>query len=187
MAYGSLSFPILLTAIHTGLRKSELFRLEWSDIDFEREVLTITAKGEEHTKSYRNREIPMTDQLTKCLKSIPRISNWVFCKEDGERYSGWIITSLENTAKKAGIKRFTFHSLRHTFGSHLVMDGVDLPTVQKLMGHAEISTTMIYAHLAPDHLRKAIYRLSSRFNGTSPKVCPSMRIWQNLRSVSQGT
>lgn len=157
-------YPILLTGIHTGLRKSELFRLEWSDIDFERGIITVTAKGKEHTKNYRNREIPMTEQLIDCLKAIPRVSNWVFAKENGERHAGWIIKSLENTANKAGIKRFTFHALRHTFGSHLVMDGVDLPTVQKLMGHADISTTMIYAHLAPDHLKNAIERLSSRFN-----------------------
>lgn len=62
-------YPILLTAIHTGLRKSELFRLEWSDIDFERASLTVTAKGIEHTKNYRNREIPMTEQLSEGLKN----------------------------------------------------------------------------------------------------------------------
>jgi len=160
-------YPILLTGIHTGLRKSELFRLEWSDIDFERGVLTVTAKGEEHTKSYLNREIPMTSQLIDCLKAIPRVSNWVFIKENGDRYAGYIKRSLKTAVKRAGIKAFTLHDLRHTFASHLVMDGVDLPTVQKLMGHADISTTMIYAHLAPDHLKNAIDRLSSRFNGTN--------------------
>jgi site-specific recombinase XerD len=88
----------------------------------------------------------------------------VFSKENGSRYSGW----METAGKKAGNPRFTLHDLRHTFASHLVMQGVDLPTVQKLMGHSKISTTMIYTHLAPDHLKKAIYRLSSRFdNGTN--------------------
>ena len=88
-------------------------------------------------------------------------------KKDGNRYSGWMIRSLESTAKKAEIPRFTLHDLRNTFASHLVMEGVDLPTVQKLMGHADISTTMIYAHLAPDHLKAAVNRLNSRLeNGT---------------------
>ena len=169
--------PIILTAIHAGLRKSELFRLEWNDVDFERKSITVTAKGDEHTKNYRNREIPMTEQLLNCLKNLERKSVWVFSKENGERYSGWIRRSLETLAKIAGIKRFTLHDLRHTFASHLVMDGVDLPTVQKLMGHASITTTMIYAHLAPDHLKNAIERLSSRFdNGTNlahPQKSPS--------------
>jgi integrase len=155
-------YPILLTAIHTGLRKSELFRLEWNDIDFEREVITVTAKGEEHTKNYRNREIPMTDQLIECLITLPRKSNWIFTKEDGERYVGWIRSSLKLTIQKARIERFTLHDLRHTFASQLVMEGADLPAVQKLMGHSKITTTMIYAHLAPDHLKGTIKRLSSR-------------------------
>jgi integrase len=157
-------YPILLTAIHTGLRRSELFRLEWKDIDFEREILTVTAKGEEHTKNYRNREIPMTDQLFGCFLKLPRKSNWIFTKENGERYVGWIRSSLELTVHKARIDRFTLHDLRHTFASQIVMDGADLPTVQKLMGHSKITTTMIYSHLAPDHLKGAIKRLSSRFN-----------------------
>ena len=160
--------PIILTAIHTGLRRSELFRLEWSDVDFERECIVVTAKGEEHTKNYLNRELPMTDQLIECLKGIQVKGNWVFSKDDGSRFSGWVRKSIETARKKAGIQRFTLQSLRHTFASHLVMEGVDLPTVQKLMGHSKITTTMIYAHLAPDHLKNAIHRLGSRFknNGT---------------------
>ena len=66
---------IILTATHAGLRKSELFRLEWKDVDFNRGCIIITAKGEEHTKNYRNREIPMTDQLIEKLKQHPRRSN----------------------------------------------------------------------------------------------------------------
>jgi site-specific recombinase XerD len=51
-------------------------------------------------------------------------------------------------------------SLRHTFASHLVMSGVDLPTVKKLMGHSDIETTMIYSHLADEHVDKAVENLS---------------------------
>ena len=63
-------------------------------------------------------------------------------------------------AKKCGFPDVTkIHSLRHTFASHLVMNGVDLPTVKQLMGHSDIGTTMIYAHLDPDHLVTAIDKL----------------------------
>jgi len=159
--------PIIITAIHTGLRKSELFRLEWSDVDLTNRRISVTAKEDEHTKNYKNRDIPMSIQLVECLSNLERKSSWVFSKKDGSRYSGWIRKSLESIAIKTGIQRFTMHDLRHTFASQLVMEGIDLPTVQRLMGHANISTTMIYAHLAPDHLKGAINRLSMRFvNGT---------------------
>ena len=80
---------------------------------------------------------------------------------------GGLITPLQfaefvtrNAAKAAGIESLTkVHTLRHTFASHLVMKGVDLPTVKKLMGHSDIQTTMVYAHLAPDHLAEAVDRL----------------------------
>ena len=59
----------------------------------------------------------------------------------------------------AGIKHLTFHEMRHTFASHLVMNGTDLPSIQALMGHADIKTTMRYSHLAPEHLHKAVHKL----------------------------
>ena len=63
-------------------------------------------------------------------------------------------------AKEAGVKDLTsIHAMRHTFASQLVMNGVDLPTVQRLMGHTDIQTTMIYAHLAPDHLADAVDKI----------------------------
>ncbi|UCD95662.1 MAG: tyrosine-type recombinase/integrase, partial [Candidatus Zixiibacteriota bacterium] len=63
---------------------------------------------------------------------------------------------LIQIAKEAGIEGLTkVHTLRHTFASRLVMQGVNLPTVKKLMGHSDIQTTMIYAHLTPDHLADA--------------------------------
>jgi site-specific recombinase XerD len=69
-------------------------------------------------------------------------------------------TQLIQLAAQAGVENLTkLHTLRHTFASHLVMNGVDLPTVMKLMGHSDIQTAMIYAHLAPDHLANAVTKL----------------------------
>jgi len=68
---------------------------------------------------------------------------------------------FSSALKKAGIKDFRFHDLRHTFGSHLVMQGVDLRTVQQLMGHKEISITMRYSHLSPEYVQKAMERLDN--------------------------
>jgi site-specific recombinase XerD len=72
-----------------------------------------------------------------------------------------LFRELQRTAKKAKIKKHvTVHMLRHTYASHLVMNGVDLRTVQELLGHSSIKTTQRYAHLAPDHLQDAIKKIS---------------------------
>jgi site-specific recombinase XerD len=79
---------------------------------------------------------------------------------DGEKIKEKLRRQLIRIAEKAKINNLTkLHSLRHTYASHLVMKGVDLPTIQKLMGHSDIQTTMIYSHLAPDHLADAVERL----------------------------
>ena len=82
---------------------------------------------------------------------------------ESDKSHNMLRNELIKIAEKAGIEDFTkVHTLRHTFASHLVMQGVDLPTVQRLMGHASVETTMIYAHLAPDHLSKAVNKLPIR-------------------------
>ena len=89
-----------------------------------------------------------------------RRDGFVFCEKNGSQLKTKLRERLIRIAKQAGIEDLTkLHTLRHTFASHLVMKGVDLPTVQKLMGHSDIQTTMIYAHLAPDHLADAVNKL----------------------------
>ena len=65
-------------------------------------------------------------------------------------------TAFTHAVRQAGMTDFTFHDLRHTFASRLVMSGVDLPTVQALMGHKDISMTLRYTHLSSDHKQRAV-------------------------------
>ncbi|MCZ6595224.1 MAG: site-specific integrase [Bacteroidetes bacterium] len=135
--------------------ESELFRLEWEDVDFERQCIAVVNKEEAHTKNYQNREIPITSLLAEKLKKLKdeaknKTGN-VFIKSDGTPHRGELRWTLARILKQTQIKPFTLHDLRHTFASHLVMEGVDLPTVQKLVGHRDIKTTMIYAHLSQDY------------------------------------
>ncbi|MFH1116796.1 MAG: site-specific integrase [Pseudomonadota bacterium] len=75
--------------------------------------------------------------------------------KDGEKYQK-MRTGFRNAVKRSRIPHVRFHDLRHTFASHLVMGGVDIRTVQELLGHRDIRMTMRYSHMAPDHMRKAV-------------------------------
>jgi integrase len=158
-------YPIYFTYLNTGMRKTELLYLEWEDIDFRRRKIKIRQKDDWQPKS-SEREIPINGQLLELLKNLKAsndqglCSRWAFPHADGGRLRTKLREKMIEIAEQAGIENLTkLHTLRHTFASHLVMKGVDLPTVKKLMGHADIQTTMIYAHLAPDHLAEAVDRL----------------------------
>ncbi len=94
------------------------------------------------------------------IKRLPD-SPWFFCKKNGERY-GNVRKAFEGTRKRPGIVDFRFHDLRHTFASHLVMAGVDLRTVQELLGHKSFEMTLRYAHLSPEHKKAALDTLCDK-------------------------
>ncbi|MDP2897870.1 MAG: tyrosine-type recombinase/integrase [bacterium] len=156
--------PIFYTYLNTGMRREELVNLEWSDIDWQNKQIRIINKEKKryHPKGQKERFIPIKDDLMAILKEQKRKANgsYVFGTTNGEPRHNNILRELKRAAKRAGIEHITIHMLRHTFASHLVMAGVDLPTVQKLLGHSSITTTMIYAHLSPGHLRSAIEKIN---------------------------
>ncbi len=144
----------------TGMRKAELVNLEWSDIDFEQKTLRIQRKAFWVPKA-GERTIPLVEGLLNALNGLPRTSNFVFVDKKGRQFNPNRIRHIViKAAKIAGIKDLTeVHALRHTFASQLIMKGVDLPSVQKLLGHQKIETTMIYTHQTTQHLRDAIAKL----------------------------
>lgn len=155
--------PIFFTFLSTGLRLGELVNLQWGDIDLARKVLKVRKKTD-WTPKAGERQVPLNSGMIALLKRIrPQRfdrDSYIFTRRDGQKLGGKLRKALESTAKKAGLYDVTkVHTLRHTFASHLVMKGVDLPTVQRLLGHSDIQTTMIYAHLAPEHLAGAVDKL----------------------------
>jgi integrase len=145
--------PIVLTALYTGMRKSEILKLKWEAVDLEHRIIFV-----KDTKNNQVREIPINNLLTSALKEIRFKSPYVFSNKNGRPY-GTVRKSFEGAVKKADIKDFRFHDLRHTFASHLVMSRVDLMTVKELLGHKTIKMTLRYAHLPPSHKRRAIESL----------------------------
>ncbi len=157
--------PIFYTFLHTGMRKSELENLTWADIDFDRKKIKIRYKDNWSPKT-SEREIPINNGLFNLLVRHKKLYSVDSCPyifhDDGVKINpNYLRRRLILLAKACGFQDVTkIHTLRHTFASHLVMGGVDLPTVKKLLGHADIETTMIYAHLADEHVDKAVDQLS---------------------------
>jgi len=156
-------YPVFYTFLNTGMRKGELENLEWSDVDFERRKIKIQIKNGWRPKT-SEREIQMNDGLFELLKKHKAETqnglSYVFHKKGAPIEPNLLRKRLMSITKKCGFPDVTkIHTLRHTFASHLVMKGVDLPTIKKLMGHSDIETTMIYSHLADEHVDKAVERL----------------------------
>ena len=156
-------YPIFFAFLNTGMRKGELLNLEWADVDFDRRKIKIRAK-DDWTPKTAEREIPINNQLIEVLKRLKgnhKKGTLVFQDErSGPIENNRLRKRLMSLTKRCGFPDATkLHTLRHTFASHLVMKGVDLPTVSKLMGHTDIETTMIYSHLADSHVDKAVEKL----------------------------
>ena len=151
-------YPIVFMALNTGMRKSEILNLKWSNIDLKHDLILL-----EKTKNGERREIPINQALKRVLLDLftkRRLdTDYVFINpETGKRYTN-IKRSFRTACKKAGIRDFRFHDLRHTFASQLVMSGVDLKTVQELLGHKDISMTLRYSHLSQAHKKEAVKTL----------------------------
>ncbi len=157
--------PIVTTALHTGMRKGEILNLKWSNVDFKNRVITV-----EGTKNGEIRKIPMNEKLTLTLERAKKVAKGEFVFSEGGKPYLDVKTGWWTALKKAKIENFRFHDLRHTFGSRLGMAGVDIRTIQKLMGHEDITMTMRYSHPTPDHIRKAVEVLEKTFSKTGTGV-----------------
>jgi site-specific recombinase XerD len=158
---GESAFAQLDVALHTGMRKSEQFTPTWDQVDLERGYIYLSM-----TKNGSDRFVTLNSVAVQVLRSLqerhkrlglPPDSTLFHSKRDGliKNPRKWFATALE----QAEIKGVTWHTLRHTFASRLVMGGVDLKTVQELMGHKTIAMTARYAHLAPTHKLQALETL----------------------------
>ncbi len=150
-------------ALHTGMRRSEQYGLTWDCVDLERRQITIP-----RSKHGGVRYIPLDKTALSALQILRTrgdgTGSVMVSAESGHGYlAGHPLKTprewFQAACRKAGVAAFSWHCLRHTFASRLVMAGVGLRTVQELMGHKGIAMTCRYAHLAPEHQLDAVSRL----------------------------
>jgi integrase len=159
---------ISLLSLHTGARAGEIFNLVWADIDFPHTIVTLR-----DTKNEDTRQAFMTPQVEKMLKARQsqsfKKSDLIFKNRNGKHIRE-VSNAFARAIHKLGFNKdavdardkIVFHSLRHTFGSWLALQGTTLLTIKELMGHRKIEMTLKYAHLLPDEKRKAVLKLGKR-------------------------
>lgn len=146
----------------SGLRVSEICSLKIEDIFFDEKYLKICGKGK------RERIVPINDKALDILKRYIQTSRVVMVKGKktselflnfrGDKISRVGIWKIVKEAmKKSGIEKNVYpHTLRHSFATHLLQHGADLRSVQRMLGHSDITTTEIYTHVDSTHLKKQI-------------------------------
>jgi integrase len=164
----AVQLPAFIIALHTGMRKSEQFSLEWNNVDLERRKIFLGNTKNAKNKEGRYREIPMSDTCHRILGELfekgrrQKVPNkWVF---QSTRYDRHLLDPKkwwETVLRMAEVDDFHWHDLRHTFCSRLVMRGVSLRAVMELAGHSSIVVTTRYAHLEPEHNVAAIKMLDT--------------------------
>lgn len=154
--YNKVLYLQIIVAIRTGMRMSEIIRMQWEYIDFTANTIFIPK-----TKNGRPRTIPLHRTLKKRLYRIRKKSGLVF---SGTAWSWcWQLRQIKTPIFTEGMNPKAtgrgWHLFRHTFASRLVQAGVDIFKVSKWLGHASVTTTMIYAHLSPHNYDEDINRL----------------------------
>jgi site-specific recombinase XerD len=149
--------PELDLALNTGLRLGELYGMDWENVNLARRVLTIP-----RPKNGEMRHVPLNGPAMAALDELQKRTDGigpVIRNADGGALASpryW----FEPAVKRAKLRSFSWHCLQHTFASRLVMAGVDLRTVQELMGHKSIQMTVRYSHLTPKHTLAAVELLA---------------------------
>jgi integrase len=138
---------MVLVALETGMRQGEILALTWERTDFARGVFKL-----EQTKSGRRREVPMRQLLYDRLSTMPG-------PREGRLWTrAFPRGSWEMAVQEAKLEDFHFHDCRHHFASWFMMRGGSLQELKEILGHADITMTLRYAHLSPAHLRSAMLK-----------------------------
>lgn len=153
-------------AVHTGLRKGELFGLRWQDLDFDTQRLTVARSYQAAPKSGKTRHLRLPSACVPLLQKWRAVcpqtqEGLVFPVKRSAEHTTHTLLGLPKLLKYAEVRvpAHPWHAMRHTFASHYVMQGGNILALQKILGHSDVKVTMLYAHLAPDFLGSEMERV----------------------------
>ena len=166
---GTQIHDIIVFAVLTGLRLGEIVNLKWEDIILEKRKIIVRSNGSFRTKTGKIRTIPIGRELRKLLLNVQCKTGLLFRSGNGAQFRGeYISKQFKKAVRKCNLdSKLHFHSLRHTFGSYLVEQGVSLFHVQQLMGHSSPYVTQIYAHLGTAELMESMEKIQIGATGVA--------------------
>jgi integrase/recombinase XerD len=161
---------ILMFIYSAGLRVKELRSLKWSDVDADRMMILIR-----QSKGKKDRYVPLSEYILNYLTVFVGLGNmgdFIFTGARSKKGLSMSSVSLimRNAVKRAGIRKtgVCLHTLRHSFATHLLEDGLDIISIKELLGHTSLESTLTYLHVAYQPLRKKSSPLDSLFELSTP-------------------
>ncbi|MFZ4542026.1 MAG: tyrosine-type recombinase/integrase [Rickettsiales bacterium] len=159
-------YTVVMLALSTGARHGEIMGIKWSDVDFNRRVITL-----HHTKNGERRILPISDRILPLLQTQSdkrsHHSDYVF---PSPRYDRPLDTRIawDSAVEKAGIKNFRFHDLRHSAASYLAMNGATTSEIAEVLGHKTLAMVKRYAHLSELHVASVVERMNQKIFSYAP-------------------
>lgn len=150
--------------LQTGLRLGEFCYLEWDDVDFENKQIHIRIKKDWLPKTRTGRIVSMTERAEEIIKKQPKRLNYVFTTRNGKQHV-FLLFRFKYLLKKIGekhgveIPNANINTFRHTFATHCLMNGIDIYTVSRYLGHTSVKMTERYLTLLPDYAKREIEKL----------------------------
>jgi excisionase family DNA binding protein len=146
--------PFLIIALNTGMRRGEILSLNWPQVDFRSRLVHVIK-----TKRAKNRIVPMNKTLYETLQALRAEASGT------DKVYAWkhVQDAFEKARTAAKLNGLRLHDLRHTFATRLIQSGVDVFTVQKILGHSTITMTMRYCHSFEPEMRAAVEKLDEKF------------------------
>ncbi|MFH1772992.1 MAG: site-specific integrase [Patescibacteria group bacterium] len=158
---------MILIALKTGLRLGEITALDWSDVNIGNKLLTVRRSLVRNImvspKSNKIRYVPLTDEVCRSLNMRVQKKGFLFTDDNGQPLKAECVRrTLHRICGQADLRIVGWHTLRHTFASHLAEAGASIKAIQELLGHSDIKTTMRYAHLSPSALQETVKLLEPK-------------------------